>query len=81
MISSTFIPTGVFATIMTHETGEQLCTFELKTPVIFDQVQAGGRVPLSIGRALTRRARESLGLEASAAFHLPEATSSAARPG
>jgi aconitate hydratase 2/2-methylisocitrate dehydratase len=64
-----------------HETGEQLCTFELKTPVIFDQVQAGGRVPLSIGRALTRRARESLGLEASTAFHLPEVTSSAARPG
>jgi len=64
-----------------HETGEQLCTFELKTPVIFDEVQAGGRIPLSIGRALTTRARESLGLEASTAFHLPEATSSAVRTG
>ena len=64
-----------------HETGEQLCTFELKTPVIFDEVQAGGRIPLSIGCALTARARESLGLEASTAFHLPEATSSAVHTG
>ena len=64
-----------------HETGEQLCTFEIKTPVIFDEVQAGGRIPLSIGCTLTARARESLGLEASTAFHLPEATSSAVRTG
>jgi len=56
-----------------HETGEQLCTFELKTPVIFDEVQASGRNSQSVGRALTARARESLGLEASTVFHLPEA--------
>jgi len=56
-----------------HETGEELCKFQLKTPVIFDEVQAGGRIPLIIGRGLTSRARKSLGLEPSTAFRLPQA--------
>jgi aconitate hydratase 2 / 2-methylisocitrate dehydratase len=38
-----------------HETGEQLTTFELKTPVIKDEVRAGGRIPLIVGKGLTNR--------------------------
>jgi aconitate hydratase 2/2-methylisocitrate dehydratase len=49
-----------------------LSEFELKTPVIYDEVRAGGRIPLIIGRGLTARARESLGLEPSTLFTLPE---------
>jgi len=64
-----------------HETGEELCTFELKTPVIFDEVQAGGRISLIIGRGLTSRARKSLGLEASTSFRLPQAASAEAPAG
>jgi len=64
-----------------HTTGEELCKFELKTPVIFDEVQAGGRIPLIIGRGLTSRARKSLGLNASTAFRLPQAASSEAPAG
>ena len=45
-----------------HETGATLTTFEVKTQVIFDEVRAGGRIPLIIGRGLTSRARASLGL-------------------
>jgi aconitate hydratase 2/2-methylisocitrate dehydratase len=56
-----------------HETGETLCEFKLKTPVLFDEVQAGGRIPLIIGRGLTARARKSLGLKPSTAFRLPAA--------
>ena len=58
-----------------HETGETLCEFKLKTPVLFDEVQAGGRIPLIIGRGLTARARKSLGLEPSTAFRVPAAAS------
>ncbi len=55
-----------------HGTDEVLTTFELKTQVILDEVRAGGRIPLIIGRALTTKARESLGLPASDVFRLPE---------
>jgi len=58
-----------------HETGAELCKFQLKTQVLFDEVQAGGRIPLIIGRGLTSRARKSLGLPASTAFRLPTAAS------
>ena len=54
-----------------HGTGEELCKFDLKTDVLLDEVQAGGRINLIIGRGLTSRARESLGLPASDAFRLP----------
>ncbi|AVL72213.1 bifunctional aconitate hydratase 2/2-methylisocitrate dehydratase [Providencia rettgeri] len=50
------------------ETGELLETFELKTDVLIDEVRAGGRIPLIIGRGLTNKARESLGLEATDVF-------------
>lgn len=53
------------------ETGEELCDFSLKTDIILDEVQAGGRIPLIIGRGLTGRAREALGLEASDLFRTP----------
>ncbi|GAB1440605.1 hypothetical protein MASR2M36_33900 [Providencia sp.] len=48
--------------VRNHETGELLETFELKTDVLIDEVRAGGRIPLIIGRGLTSKARESLGL-------------------
>jgi aconitate hydratase 2/2-methylisocitrate dehydratase len=53
-------------------TDEVITTFELNTPVLVDEVQAGGRIPLIIGRGLTERARESLGLDALDLFAIPE---------
>ena len=53
------------------EAGELLSEFTLKTEVLFDEVQAGGRIPLIIGRTLTAKAREELGLDHSKAFRLP----------
>ncbi|GHE22754.1 bifunctional aconitate hydratase 2/2-methylisocitrate dehydratase [Halomonas urumqiensis] len=55
-----------------HGTDEVVSTFELKTQVILDEVRAGGRIPLIIGRGLTTKARESLGLPQSDVFRLPE---------
>jgi aconitate hydratase 2/2-methylisocitrate dehydratase len=54
------------------EGGELLSEFELKTEVILDEVKAGGRIPLIIGRSLTERAREALGLGATDVFRRPE---------
>jgi len=54
-----------------HESGDILATFDLKTDVLIDEVRAGGRIPLIIGRGLTDRARESLGLESSDVFRRP----------
>ena len=53
--------------------GETIANFELKSQVLFDEVQAGGRINLIIGRGLTGKAREALGLPASEAFRLPQA--------
>ncbi|MBC8209688.1 MAG: bifunctional aconitate hydratase 2/2-methylisocitrate dehydratase [Gammaproteobacteria bacterium] len=53
------------------EAGKVISEFSLKTDVIFDEVQAGGRIPLIIGRSLTERARENLGLGASDVFRRP----------
>ncbi len=53
------------------ETGETLSTFELKSDVLLDEVRAGGRINLIIGRGLTTKARESLGLEPSTLFRVP----------
>jgi aconitate hydratase 2/2-methylisocitrate dehydratase len=55
-----------------HGSDEVLATFSLKTPVLLDEVRAGGRIPLIIGRGLTERARAELGLEPSKLFHKPE---------
>jgi len=54
--------------ITRHGTDEVLTEFSLKTDVILDEVRAGGRIPLIIGRGLTQRAREALGLEPSTVF-------------
>jgi aconitate hydratase 2/2-methylisocitrate dehydratase len=45
-----------------HDTNEVLATFSLKTEVLLDEVRAGGRIPLIIGKSLTSKARQSLGL-------------------
>jgi aconitate hydratase 2/2-methylisocitrate dehydratase len=54
-----------------HGTNEIVCRWSLKTEVLLDEVQAGGRIPLIIGKGLTARARESLGLESSDCFRSP----------
>ncbi|MGH8406472.1 MAG: bifunctional aconitate hydratase 2/2-methylisocitrate dehydratase, partial [Pseudomonas sp.] len=56
-----------------HNSDEVLTTFEMKTPVLLDEVRAGGRIPLIIGRGLTEKARAELGLPPSTLFKLPEA--------
>lgn len=55
-----------------HETGEELCRFELKTQMLLDEVRAGGRIPLIIGRGLTQKAREALGMGPTDLFRSPE---------
>ena len=54
-----------------HDSDEVVSEFSLKTNVILDEVRAGGRIPLIIGRGLTDRAREALGLAASDVFERP----------
>ena len=56
---------------ITNEAGETISEFELATPVILDEVRAGGRIPLIIGRGLTERARDALSLPASDIFSKP----------
>ena len=53
------------------DSGDTLCEFGLKTDVILDEARAGGRIPLIIGRGLTTRAREALGLSESDLFRKP----------
>jgi aconitate hydratase 2/2-methylisocitrate dehydratase len=53
--------------------GAPLIEFALKSDVLFDEVRAGGRINLIIGRSLTGKAREFLGLPASTQFRLPQA--------
>ncbi|WP_445494508.1 bifunctional aconitate hydratase 2/2-methylisocitrate dehydratase [Photorhabdus sp. SF281] len=59
--------------VRNHETNELLAEFELKTDVLLDEVRAGGRIPLIIGRGLTSKARESLGLPQSDVFRQAKA--------
>jgi len=51
--------------------GKEVASFTVKSDVLFDEVRAGGRIPLIIGRGLTAKAREALGLPASTLFRLP----------
>jgi aconitate hydratase 2/2-methylisocitrate dehydratase len=53
--------------------GQTVVEFQLKSEVLFDEVRAGGRINLIIGRSLTGKAREFLGLPASTLFRLPKA--------
>jgi hypothetical protein len=55
-----------------NESGRRLSEFELKSDVLLDEVRAGGRINLIIGRGLTTRAREALGLPATDLFRTPE---------
>ena len=62
--------------ILDAASGEVLSTFELKTPVLLDEVRANGRIPLIIGRQLTDKTREALGLEPTDIFARPDAEDS-----
>jgi aconitate hydratase 2/2-methylisocitrate dehydratase len=52
--------------------GKVIAEFTVKSEVLFDEVRAGGRIPLIIGRGLTAKAREALGLASSTLFRLPQ---------
>ncbi|MFT7385094.1 MAG: aconitate hydratase 2/2-methylisocitrate dehydratase, partial [Urechidicola sp.] len=57
--------------ITSEASGEVITTFTLATQVLLDEVQAGGRIPLIIGRGLTERAREALGMPQNDIFRRP----------
>jgi len=52
--------------------GQVIAEFKVKSEVLFDEVRAGGRIPLIVGRGLTAKAREALGLAPSTLFRLPQ---------
>jgi aconitate hydratase 2/2-methylisocitrate dehydratase len=52
--------------------GKVIAEFKVKSDVLFDEARAGGRIPLIIGRGLTAKAREALGLAPSTLFRLPQ---------
>jgi aconitate hydratase 2/2-methylisocitrate dehydratase len=58
-----------------NEAGEVISTFTIRPTTLADEVRAGGRIPLIIGRGLTDKARETLGLGSSDAFVRPVAPS------
>ncbi|MDR3221301.1 MAG: bifunctional aconitate hydratase 2/2-methylisocitrate dehydratase [Candidatus Accumulibacter sp.] len=58
--------------VVALKNGQIIAEAQLKTPVVLDEVRAGGRIPLIIGRALTARAREALGLPPSTLFRKPQ---------
>jgi len=60
------------AKVTATKNGAVIAETTLKTPVILDEVRAGGRIPLIIGRGLTAKAREALGLAPSTLFRLPQ---------
>ena len=59
--------------ILDADSGEVLSSFELKTPVLLDEVRANGRIPLIIGRQLTDKTREALDLDPTDIFTRPDA--------
>lgn len=73
----TKMETGMVITIhpykgqITNEAGEVISTFTLKPDTILDEIRAGGRIPLLIGRTLTDKTRQALGLEPSTVFIRP----------
>ena len=58
--------------VIDANTNETLSEFKLKTDVLLDEVRANGRIPLIIGRQLTDKSREALGLETSDVFRRPD---------
>ncbi|MDE1545291.1 bifunctional aconitate hydratase 2/2-methylisocitrate dehydratase [Dechloromonas agitata] len=63
---------GATGKVTAVKNGAVIAESQLKTLVILDEVRAGGRIPLIIGRGLTAKAREALGLPASTLFRLPQ---------
>jgi aconitate hydratase 2/2-methylisocitrate dehydratase len=63
---------GASGKVTATKNGAVIAESQLKTLVILDEVRAGGRIPLIIGRGLTAKAREALGLPASTLFRLPQ---------
>lgn len=59
--------------VKAHDSDDVIAEFTLKTNVLLDEVRANGRIPLIIGRGLTDRTREAMGLEPSTVFARPEA--------
>ncbi len=59
--------------------GKVIAEFKIKSEVLFDEVRAGGRIPLIIGRGLTAKAREALGLPPSTMFRLPTSPASSSK--
>jgi len=74
----TKMETGMVITIhpykgeITNEAGEVISTFTLQPDTMIDEVRAGGRIPLLIGRSLTDKSRTALGLEPSPIFIRPK---------
>ncbi|MBL0284552.1 MAG: bifunctional aconitate hydratase 2/2-methylisocitrate dehydratase [Zoogloea sp.] len=60
------------AKVTALKNGTVIAESQLKTAVIMDEVRAGGRIPLIVGRGLTTKAREFLGLPQSTLFRLPQ---------
>jgi aconitate hydratase 2/2-methylisocitrate dehydratase len=63
---------GATGKVTAVKNGNVIAESQLKTLVILDEVRAGGRIPLIIGRGLTTKAREFLGLPQSTLFRLPQ---------
>ncbi len=59
--------------------GQVVAEFKLKSDVLFDEVRAGGRINLIIGRSLTAKARDFLALPHSTAFRLPTVPAASTR--
>ena len=57
--------------VKAHGSDRVITELSLKTEVLLDEIQAGGRIPLIIGRGLTDRTRRALNLEPSTAFRRP----------
>ena len=58
--------------VLDANSNEVISTFELKTPVLLDEVRANGRIPLIIGRQLTDKTRDALDLEPTDIFTRPD---------
>ena len=59
--------------------GAVIAEFSMKTDVLFDEVRAGGRIPLIIGRGLTDRARAALGQGPSPVFRRPSSQAASSK--
>jgi aconitate hydratase 2/2-methylisocitrate dehydratase len=65
--------------IKNADSGKVLAEYSYKSKVLLDEVRAGGRINLIIGRGLTDKAREALGLEGADLFRKPEQPTSTAK--